>query len=291
MSEAKPGIGGDPQAAKDEAQAAPGRPGAKPDFAGDEKPKPVDTAPPEKSEETGSAPAAGVEREDAQADDSTAAQLARQEGPQVITTRRGMWSDGSPDTSGYGEIVRTVEFPVGEPLPSGSWQEAVRDRLEKLVPNPFDRVVLDRGELTFFVPREKLLEAMQALRDDAHLRFELCASVSGVHYPHEAGSELHVVYHLQSMTHNRRLRVETSAPDGDAHVPSVVGVYPAADWHERETWDMFGVIFDGHPNLTRILMPDDWYGHPQRKDYPLGGIPVEYKGAVVPPPDQRRNYR
>jgi NADH-quinone oxidoreductase subunit C len=70
-----------------------------------------------------------------------------------------------------------------------------------------------------------------------------------------------------------------------------VAIYPAADWHERETWDMFGIIFDGHPYLTRILMPDDWVGHPQRKDYPLGGIPIEFKGATVPPVDQRRNYR
>ena len=62
------------------------------------------------------------------------------------------------------------------------------------------------------------------------------------------------------------------------------------DWHERETWDFFGIEFDGHPALTRILMPDDWPGHPQRKDYPLGGIPVEYKGAEIPPPDQRRSY-
>ena len=74
------------------------------------------------------------------------------------------------------------------------------------------------------------------------------------------------------------------------HVPSVVEVYPTADWQEREVWDMFGIVFDGHPALTRILMPDDWAGHPQRKDYPLGGIPVEYKGAEIPPPEQRRAY-
>ena len=81
-----------------------------------------------------------------------------------------------------------------------------------------------------------------------------------------------------------------SAPDADPHIPSIVDIYPTNDWHERETWDFFGIIFDGHPALTRIEMPDDWKGHPQRKDYPLGGIPVEYRGAKVPPPDDRRSY-
>jgi NADH-quinone oxidoreductase subunit C len=70
----------------------------------------------------------------------------------------------------------------------------------------------------------------------------------------------------------------------------VTSVYPGNDWHERETFDFFGIVFDGHPALTRIEMPDDWPGHPQRKDYPLGGIPVEYKGAQIPPPDERRSY-
>ncbi len=128
------------------------------------------------------------------------------------------------------------------------------------------------------------------LRDDPRLRFELLSGVSGVHYPADAGRELHAVYHLLSMTHNRRIRVEVTAPDADPHIPSVVATYPTADWHERETFDMFGIVFDGHPDLTRILMPDDWPGHPQRKDYPLGGIPVEYKGATIPPPDERRTY-
>ncbi|TFJ95429.1 methionine sulfoxide reductase [Platysternon megacephalum] len=104
-------------------------------------------------------------------------------------------------------------------------------------------------------------------------------SVSGVHYPHHVGAELHVVYQLLSYTHNRRISLEVTCPDADPHVPSVVSVYPMADYHERETWDMFGVIFDGHPSLTRILMPDDWQGHPQRKDYPLGG-PGENRGQA-----------
>lgn len=231
----------------------------------------------------------GASDEDVTLDQTVA--VPEQPAAEKVATREGMWTDGVPDVSGYGRLTRVLELPQGEPLPSGGWQEQVDARLAKLVVDGIHRVVWDRGELTFYVKRERLLEVMKALRDDAHLRFEMCASVSGVNYPHEEGAELHAVYHLQSMTHNRRLRVETTCPDADPHVPSVVGIYPAADWHERETWDMFGIIFDGHPALTRILMPDDWVGHPQRKDYPLGGIPVEYKGAVVPPPDQRRNYR
>jgi NADH-quinone oxidoreductase subunit C len=117
------------------------------------------------------------------------------------------------------------------------------------------------------------------------------SGVSGVHYPEETGRELHAVYHLLSMTHNRRIRLEVSVPDADPHLPSVISVYPTADWHEREAYDFFGLLFDGHPALTRIMMPDDWPGRPQRKDYPLGGIPVEYKGATIPPADTRRSYR
>ncbi|MGB7964264.1 MAG: NADH-quinone oxidoreductase subunit C [Propionicimonas sp.] len=218
-------------------------------------------------------------------------QLVTPAGPDVVSVRRGMWSTGTGDTSGYGRIVREVTRATPASGHLGSWFDAARDRLAVLVPDPFVKVVYEFGELTFYIPREKLTDVMWALRDDAYLRFEFCASVSGVHYPEQAGEELHVVYHLQSMTHNRRLRVETTCPDSDPHVPSVVATYPAADWHERETWDMFGIIFDGHPHLTRILMPDDWVGHPQRKDYPLGGIPIEYKGTTVPPVDQRRSYR
>lgn len=211
--------------------------------------------------------------------------------PEFVTTRQGMWTDGVPDVTGYGRLDTVIEMPAGEPLPAGSWMEATCRRVAELVPGSVQRIVWHRGELTIHVARETVADLARQLRDDVHLRFELCASVSGVHYPQQTGSELHVVYHLYSYTHNRRLRIETSCPDADPHVPSVVATYPAADWHERETWDMFGVIFDGHPHLTRILMPDDWVGHPQRKDYALGGIPVEYKGAVVPPPDQRREYR
>ncbi len=211
--------------------------------------------------------------------------------PVVLGERNGMWGHGSGDTSGFGGIQRVIQTSAGSTRPFGGWFDAVADRMSALAPDyGTGRVLVERGEITFFVKPEQLPTLARILRDDPELRFEVCISVTGVHYPGVAGQELHVVYELLSMTHNRRIRLEVGLPDGDAHVPSVVATYPMADFHERETWDMFGVIFDDHPALTRILMPDDWIGHPQRKDYPLGGIPVEYKGAVVPPPDQRRNY-
>ena len=130
----------------------------------------------------------------------------------------------------------------------------------------------------------------QALRDDAALRFEVCVGVHGVHWPNDRDQELHAVYELLSMTHNRRVQIEVTCPDADSHVPSVTAIWPGTDWHEREAWDFFGIVFDGHPGLTRIQMPDDWQGHPQRKDYPLGGINVEFKGVSVPAPSLRRDY-
>ncbi|MFX4272154.1 NADH-quinone oxidoreductase subunit C [Propionibacteriaceae bacterium Y1685] len=214
----------------------------------------------------------------------------------TVEVRHGMFGQtGSGDTSGYGRLVRTVDFPGAAQRPYGegdtAWWDEVADRIEAEIPSGGLRaVVVHGGEITFHIERDHLAGLVRHLRDEVHLRFEFCSSISGVHYPADTGRELHVVYHLQSMTHNRRIRLEVTCSDADPHVPSVVATYPTADWQERETWDMFGVIFDGHPALTRVLMPDDWPGHPQRKDYPLGGIGVEYKGATIPPPDQRRSY-
>ncbi|MEE2851768.1 MAG: NADH-quinone oxidoreductase subunit C [Actinomycetota bacterium] len=217
---------------------------------------------------------------------------------EVIDVRRGMFGvKGSGDTSGYGRLVREVLLPGSSPRPYGGYFDEVVDTLAAALSEDnvefteaIEKVVVYRDELTLHVRREALEQVAHRLRDDPRLRFEMCLGVSGVHYPHETGRELHAVYPLQSITHNRRVRLEVSAPDGDPHIPSLFGIYPTTDWHERETYDFFGIIFDGHPSLTRIEMPDDWHGHPQRKDYPLGGIPVEYKGAQIPPPDERRAY-
>jgi NADH-quinone oxidoreductase subunit C len=213
-------------------------------------------------------------------------------------SRTGMFgAETTGDTSGYGGLQVRLAPVLSSRRPYGSYFDELADGLGRALQaagvqfgDAVERVVVDRGELTFHVRRERLVDVARALRDTPDLAFELCTGVSGVHYPQETGRELHSVCHLVSITHNRRLRLEVSVPDADPHLPSLTGVYPTCDWHERETWDFFGIIYDGHPALTRIEMPDDWKGHPQRKDYPLGGVPVEYRGAKVPPPDERRAY-
>jgi NADH-quinone oxidoreductase subunit C len=209
--------------------------------------------------------------------------------------QHGMFGvEGSGDTSGYGGLVRPSWNPPAAQRPFGGYFDELVDALAAAYPR-FDeavaKIVVDRGELTLHVAREHVRELAQVLRDDPALRFELLSSVHGVDYLGEI-HRLHAVYQLTSMTYRRRLRLETAVSVEDPHVPSVTPVYPTADWQEREAYDMFGIVFDGHPALTRILMPDDWDGFPQRKDYPLGGIPVQYKGgATIPPPDERRAYR
>jgi NADH-quinone oxidoreductase subunit C len=250
----------------------------------------------------GEEPRGGEVEQAAQASDAglTSPEGGTRPGPPATRERHGMFGvTGSGDTSGFGGLRLPGYAPAPAERPYGGWFDELADDLadalaEREVRGAVQQVTIDRGELTFYVARERLVELCRTLRDDVSLRFELCSSVSGVDYGSaddaEVPQRLHVVYQLLSMTFRRRIRLEVAVDVDDAHVPSVVEVYPTADWHERETWDMFGIVFDGHPGLTRILMPDDWDGHPQRKDYPLGGIPVEYKGAEIPPPDERRAY-
>ncbi len=233
--------------------------------------------------------------------------------PAPLTTgveRAGMFgAGGSGDTSGYGLLRRAPYAPAPTPRPYGGYFDEVADALlaaaaERGIPaTAIEQTTVASGEITFYLQRDHLQGMLWAVRDDPALRFELLSSLSGVDYgsvDHGPGAgpadgpavprRLHVVYEMTSMTYRRRIRLEVAVDVADPYLPTAVPVYPTADWHERETYDMFGIVFAGHPALTRILMPDDWDGYPQRKDYPLGGIPVEYKGAEIAPPDERRVY-
>jgi NADH-quinone oxidoreductase subunit C len=168
------------------------------------------------------------------------------------------------------EIIQTLETQLGPKIKAKN-TDAI---------DPF--VVVDSGNL---------VEVCRFLRDDPRLKFDILSCISGVDYfepdpkkAPKAGFEPHleVVYHLQSFTHRHRMVLKIVLPRwkndkvGDLpEVPSVVSLWPAADWHEREVYDLSGVLFTGHPDLRRILLSEDWVGHPLRKDYEF---PLEYHG-------------
>ncbi len=141
----------------------------------------------------------------------------------------------------------------------------------------FGRRILEthdfRGDHTAVVDRSAILEVLRFCRDEPDLAFGVLTDLTAVDdlkYPgREFGPRFEVVYHLYSLLHNHRLRLKVSVEEDDARVPSAVSLWPIADWFEREVWDMFGIRFDGHPDLRRLLMYEDFQGHPLRKDYPV----------------------
>jgi NADH-quinone oxidoreductase subunit C len=123
-------------------------------------------------------------------------------------------------------------------------------------------------QTTVYIPRDDVLEAMRAFRDRPELAFTLLIEVTAADFwPREPRFEL--IYLLVSLEHRLRLRVKVRLSGDDAHIATVSGVWPAANWLEREVWDLFGIAFDGHPDPRRLLMPEDWEGYPLRKDYPV----------------------
>ncbi len=163
--------------------------------------------------------------------------------------------------------------PPGPPDPPPPADVPVPDYIQALqaaLPGAVTQVSYWVGDWTVIVATPRLLDVARYLRDASGARFDYCSDVTAVDWLTRAGERFDVVYCLYSTTLRMRVRMKTRVADGDA-VPSVSGVWAAANWLEREVWDMFGIRFAGHPDLRRILMPQEWQGHPQRKDYPLEG--------------------
>jgi NADH-quinone oxidoreductase subunit C len=145
-----------------------------------------------------------------------------------------------------------------------------------------------RGEETLHPTREQLVDLVRDLRDDHG--FQICADLTAVDYlahrapralpPEVTPERFEVVVTLLSLTRRQRLRLRVQVPAGDPTCPSLFDVHPGTESFEREVFDLFGIRFEGHPDLSRILMPEDWEGHPLRKDYPIGAIPVQFKGVA-----------
>jgi NADH-quinone oxidoreductase subunit C len=124
------------------------------------------------------------------------------------------------------------------------------------------------GLLTVETSREQIIDLLTFLKTDAELRFIFLTDITGIHYP-EQEKQIGIIYHLHSLTTNTRIRVKVFLVDGDVHIPTATVLWEGANWMERETYDFFGVIFDGHPDLRRILNVDDMTAFPMRKEFPL----------------------
>lgn len=152
--------------------------------------------------------------------------------------------------------------------------------LIKKVKDAFGAAIIDtvvfKGEITHTVERSALLDVCNFLKTDADIKMNYCVDVVGVDNMH-ASPRFEVNYHLYSIPKKHRLRLKVKVGEGES-VLSVTGLWAGADWPEREVYDMFGIPFEGHPNLKRIYMPEDWDGYPLRKDYPLRG----YKDSLNP---------
>jgi NADH-quinone oxidoreductase subunit C len=156
------------------------------------------------------------------------------------------------------------------------------EKLKERFPESILEVGEFRDELTIIVKKEGIVPICQFLRDDPKLSYNFLSDLCGVDYL-ERKPRFDVVYNLYSIEKNHRVRLKVRVDEGEI-VPSVTSVWSGANWHEREVFDMFGIRFDGHPDLRRILMPDDWEGHPLRKDFPLTQEEVMFNYNKDKPP-------
>ncbi|HEX7313694.1 MAG TPA: NADH-quinone oxidoreductase subunit C [Pyrinomonadaceae bacterium] len=171
------------------------------------------------------------------------------------------------------DIEREKEIAAGRraansyPVPPTDMIDALRGEHESWVTETVEAF----GELTLVVPREHIATLSAHLKTAPGFEFDMLSDIAGADRGPEEEPRFEVNYQLFSTKRFHRLRLKVLLNQEDTHVPTVVNVWRTANWHERETFDMFGVIFDGHPDLRRILLPDDWQGHALRKDFPLRG--------------------
>jgi len=173
----------------------------------------------------------------------------------------------SKDIEREKEIAAGARASNSYPLPPGELIGALRQEREGWVAE----VVEAFGEVTLVVPRAVVAEVCAHLKTAPGFEFDMLSDLTGVDRGPEEEPRFEVNYQLFSTKRFHRLRLKVLVNQEDARVPTVTGVWRTANWHERETFDMFGVIFEGHPDLRRILLPDDWQGHALRKDFPLRG--------------------
>jgi NADH-quinone oxidoreductase subunit C len=160
--------------------------------------------------------------------------------------------------------------PPDPPPPADKTLPAFVQSLQAMIPGSVTHVSYWVGDWTIIVPVASLLEVARRLRDASDAAFDFCADLTATDWPPRAEGRFDVIYCLYSTRHRHRVRVKVKVGEHQP-IPSVTDIWPGANWLEREVYDMFGVNFTGHPDRRRLLMPEDWQGFPQRKDYPLEG--------------------
>ncbi|MBA2704310.1 MAG: NADH-quinone oxidoreductase subunit C [Blastocatellia bacterium] len=221
--------------------------------------------------------------------------MVEQAKSRVAAVKESLAEKAAPPAPGAPKapVKKKEEGPKPVDASENKLVKKLKARFDGVISEPFEFL----GQVAVRIAPESIVEVCAFLRDDQEARFNYLSDLTCVHYPMRAEAPLEVVYNLFSIPRNERVRLKVPIAEG-ASIDSVTGVWPSANWMEREVYDLFGVTFDNHPDLRRILLPPDWEGHPLRKDYPLEFIenawtqrhlPVmtEVQGEQL---EQRRGY-
>ncbi len=156
----------------------------------------------------------------------------------------------------------------------------IAEKIKEHFPDEVLEVKEFRGQVSVTLRKGRILEICRFLHDDPDLSLDYLVDLCGLDQLGRKENRFEVVYHLFSMKHRHAVRLKAEVPENDTKIDSVISVWRGVDWHERECYDLFGIVFAGHPDLRRILLPESWEGHPLRKDYPVKGPEKEWKGFL-----------
>ncbi|RMG05475.1 MAG: NADH-quinone oxidoreductase subunit C [Nitrospirae bacterium] len=154
----------------------------------------------------------------------------------------------------------------------------IAEKIKERFPDEVKEIKEFRGQVSLIVKRDRIVDLSRFLHDDPEFSMDYLKDLCGVDYYRKKEPRFEVVYTLYSMKHHHMIRLRAEVPEDDPSIDSVISIWRGADWHERECFDLYGITFNGHPDLRRILLPEDWEGHPLRKDYPERGAEPEWKG-------------
>jgi NADH-quinone oxidoreductase subunit C len=160
--------------------------------------------------------------------------------------------------------------------PAGLNPKDIAEKIKEKFPDQVIEVAEFRDQVSVIVKRDQIIPILKYLHDDPILSFDHLQDLTAVDYLKKKDVRFEVVYNLYSIRYRHHIRIRAQVTENDPKIKSAVPIWAGADWHERECFDMFGIVFTGHPDLRRILLPEDWEGHPLRKDYPLKGPELDH---------------